>query len=240
MDDAAEGWLRRARKLNPDHVFAFERLTRLYEERGDLQRARTKVESFLETHPNHPDGLRLAAEVSLYADELEQAKEYLEQVPSARRQRFSEGSPSQPDQVALGIIDRMNLGLVESRLGNGKRGSKLLSGAVDSFRADLEREKSDPARDHALLAAGLAALGQTEAALRHLSQAVEKGYPFVGWLQMHPLDENVRSEPQFKAILRQAELNQQQYRKQVRWLGIDLYPPGAEPDTVAQEAQADE
>lgn len=51
---------------------------------------------------------------------------------------------------------------------------------------------------------------------------------------LSPLLDDLRSEPRCQKIVRGIEARREEARERVRRLGLDLYPPGAAPDSVGQ------
>ena len=135
---------------------------------------------------------------------------------------------------------RALLGLAELRTGRRERGRSRLEQVADSLRRELETDRGSPwEATHLQLARPLAALGRPDDALRHLRRAVDRGLIHRQQLRGDPFFADLRSDPRFREILRQMEARQTEVQARVRDMGLDLYPPGVEPDTADRSAAVD-
>lgn len=132
---------------------------------------------------------------------------------------------------------RARLGLAEFRLGNGERGRRLLQHVADSIRSVMEDTEDSPYALF-LLTDIQAALGQPDRALEYLERRWHTGsdLPVRGLLS--PFLDDFRSEPRFQAILKEFQSQQRKARQRVLELNLDLYPPGAEPDSREETTMA--
>jgi hypothetical protein len=83
-----------------------------------------------------------------------------------------------------------------------------------------------------ILAGAHAALGKRQEALHRLEQGLKRTSPEILTLILlsgSPFDE-LRSEPRFEQVVRRIEARRARVHEKIRQLGIDLYPPGAEPN----------
>lgn len=185
--------------------------------------------------------------MALHAGQPERAKAYVERIPEARRRATTEPSPSWPEERApsLGTGGRRLLGLAELHLGNEDRGRDLLSEVVDSVQAVLERREGSSRLQHRRLTEAYAALGQTKLAFRHLERwaPLEAGFQNPAGsisLLVSPFFESLRSERRFQKMVQKLQAERREGRKRILQMGLDLYPPGAAPDSAVSQSQSNE
>lgn len=231
MGDAAAAWFRDVLDTNPDNATAVWGLMSVFLSRGQAGRAHETVERYRSGRPDHPIGLRLAAEVALHRGSPQRAEELLERVPESGRRVAASALPGDR---------RMLIGLARLRSGNREAGRTLLREAADSLRDRLD-ERSDLIwqTDPLWLARALAALGQTEDALRHLHGAMERGEIRQQIIRSDPFFQPIRSEPRFREVLQKMAATQREFQEELRQIDIALYPPGTNPDSVALEITPD-
>jgi len=228
--DAAAAWLRDALEMNPENAGAVSSLARLHLSRGETGAARETVEAYRSTRPDHPAGLELAAELALRRGDAERAVALLHRIPREDRTQRN----------MLSTSPRVLLGLAELHAGRRDRGRALLANAADTLRHWLEANSEAPWRlAHLGLSRVLAALERPDDALRHLGQAADAGVIHHRGLLVSPFFEDLRSDPHFRKILRRMEARQTEVRARVRNMGLDLYPPGVDADTVDHSSPVD-
>lgn len=232
MGDAAAAWFRDVLDTNPDNAAAVWGLMSVYLTRGQVDRAHETVGRYRAERSDHPIGLRLAGEVALHRGNPQRAVRLLERIPESQRRVVARALPGER---------RMLFGLARIRSGNREAGRQLLRGAADSLR-DRPDERSDLVWQTAplWLARALAALAETEDALHQLHRAMKRGEIRHQIIGIDPFFESIRSEPRFQEILRQMAAKQEEFRKEVRRMDLDLYPPGAKPDSVRRSERVGE
>jgi hypothetical protein len=130
-------------------------------------------------------------------------------------------------------------GLARLRSGELEGGRAMLQEAVDSVRIQLDERKGLQGWDRLRLARGLAVLGHEEKALAHLRTAMKQGNVDYHATRTDPFFETLRPDPRFQKILRQMKVRQKSFRRKVRAMNIDLYPPGAKSDSTRSRPQTD-
>ena len=247
--DASQAWDRRVLEIEPGHFEAIRGLAFTQVRRGRPEPALETSERYLEgTEEPSPFALEFVAQVSLAAGQPDRAKGYLDRIKEERRRRFQEGREAKPDPSPTGLSYRL-LGLTEFRLGDRQQGLTILQKVADSLRAEVSEQEASPdtverlAQSEFDLAHVLAALGQSEEALE-LLRAADLGGSGHGLLTYgmgleSPFFGDLRSDPGFQEIVSEVEARREKIREQVHQLDIDLYPPGTEPNSVADSAPTD-
>ena len=120
------------------------------------------------------------------------------------------------DRGVLSSFDSINLAYMYKELGREEEALTILNSSQNS----LERQLAENKTSGRLLILCMVHAVQEEKvkALEYLSEAVELGLLF-GWhdyLEIHPIFENLRDDPEFKAIVKQAQEEKAGIRAQVR------------------------
>lgn len=233
--EEAKAWYRSLLGIEPDHLPGVGGLADTQLLRGRPDQALQTWERFLERQdpPYIQHAMVGAAAAALAADRPERAKDYLE--------RPVEGLSASPGGVVLNERRprfRALHGLSEFRLGNRGRGRQFLQETADFIRPRLQRDTPFYVPTLFTLAGTQAALGRPDRALEHLKQMRgAAGGWYLGILTSPRLDD-LRSDPRFEEMVRVMEAEREKIREEVRQLGIDLYPPGAEPYSAGQAESA--
>jgi TolB-like protein/Tfp pilus assembly protein PilF len=239
MMDAAEAWFQRAIEIGT-HRDGVQDVLAMLRTQTDPGAGLRTIRTYLDRNLQTPQALEFAARIALWAGRPSAAKTYLERLQELTRQAVQDASsPSRPERLALGTVNRMVFGLADVQLGRREQGRRLLHEAVDTLRTG--RSRDGLARHWGAsvwLAGGEAALGDHDVALEVLERSLERAVPVASappWLpgiQSNPFFSDLRSDARFREILGEVEERRKEIREEVRQLGVDLYPPGAEPETA--------
>lgn len=112
--------------------------------------------------------------------------------------------------------DKLGLSLIHHYYGREKEALTILDTIQHSTEARLSKLKT--VEDHLLISQVYAFLDEKEKALDHLSESVNIGL-LGGWhdlLEIHPCFKNLRDDPEFKAIVKRAQVDKAAIRAQVQ------------------------
>lgn len=205
--------------------------------RGRPGQAARTVRDFLEQRNGSPpaQALLFGARTELHADRPERAKAYLRRIPSALHESRPERLSGRPEQVPLPQDYRLALGLAEVRLGHTARGRELLQAVADTLGGRLNEAEDPPSRMQFQLAEALAVLGQKDQALHHLERTKKVGVKQVGapLVLISPFFDGLGSDFRFQKIIDRVQAKREAARQEILGMDLDLYPPGAKPDTAS-------
>ena len=123
-------------------------------------------------------------------------------------------------QVSLNIpyIDKISIAWIYFKTNREDEGNKILENAIIEDEKLLKVDPTWPKQRYLRLAAAYAIRSENEIALKYLKE-LEKigfGYGWTDYIEYYPPFENLKLEPEFKAIIRKSQEEKATYRAQVQ------------------------
>ncbi len=197
-----------SKKVIKNHCFGVWRKTELVLIQGKFQEALQFADSTCQVVDCERECSRVLFRASLLLGEFEQAELY-----------FNQWRNSGQDFYIFEFQLNYELGYVYHQLGRTEEAEKIFTEQIEKLESELDRGGIRPYLQPYLdLARIYAFTGVKNKALNYLSKSVEQGF-IEGWhdfILIDPFFKSLRDDPEFKAIVKQAQEEKAALRAQVR------------------------
>ncbi len=195
-----ERWMRAALDLYPEfpHDMTEQQLS-LHWARGDLAGALSEAEANAKATPSDPGGHLWAARAAVYARRYERALAHVEE--AARL-------------AGPGSIDPYVAGFAHLATGSREMAEPYFERAENQLRVELEggSERPEVRQNLAMIHA---ARGETAEALAWLQKAFDAGERRALWIEINPIFDSIRDEPQYRALIARMKGEVEDMRRRV-------------------------
>ena len=204
LDEAAREWNEAILILDPEHVGARLMWPQLAIYRGENEQALEQAEEIVQDSPDDSMAWAGAAGIAYVAGEFDVAID--------RARRFLEIAPDSTQWYWHN--PRVVLGISLLRSDQREEGREVLDRAIAEQERTIARGDVDY-EPYWHLAAAYAALGDGDAALKHLQQSYDLGFRFVRWAPIDPAFDQIRDDPRYRKIMADIEAHVSAMRERV-------------------------
>ncbi len=198
--EIGERWIQAALELYPEFPEGLaEQKLGLYLARGDVEGATREAEADAQTTPSDPAAHMWAARAAGYAKRYDQALAHVEEAVRL---------------AGPGSIDPYVAGFVYLATGNREVAESYFNRAETQERVQLDGGSERP-EVRLNLAMIHAARGETAEALAWLQAAFDAGERRGLWIEMNPMFDSIRDEPQYRGLIARMRGEVEEMRRRV-------------------------